>query len=777
MLLRYLLFPLFMCPFINGAELEIPKETQKLLGKFCYDCHDSEMQKGKFNIEDLLSKPLKEHLEKWEDVLGHIDARKMPPKEKKRPSEEQYESLTQSLIETLDKLAYENDNPGRTSSIRRLTRTEYQNAIRDLLDLDVDATTLLPTDPSSHGFDNITVEGLSPSLLERYISASQKISRLAIGRSYNKPEGRTVRVRPDVTQEDHVPGLPHGTRGGVIIKHSFPQDGEYEVRVHLARDRNEHVEGLFAKHTMEFLLNNKSKASFEIKWMKHAHKIDQHLHKKLHVKAGSHDLGITFIKQSRVIEPYYRQPYESKINYHRSPRQSPAVYQVSIIGPLSKENKGESPSRKKVFIVYPKNKSEELSCAKEIIKNLARKAYRRPATENDVKRLLPFFQEGKELGASFDAGIESILSAILVSREFLFRVEKQPEGILPGKAYKVNDLNLAERLSFFLWSSIPDESLLAAAENKTLGNAKALESQALRMLDDPKSKSLVTNFANQWLYLRNLKTIYPDGRLYPDFDDNLRQAFQRETELHFEEMIRENKSVLSLFKSNHTYVNERLAKHYGISGVYGTRLRKVELPEGVKRGGLLRHGSILTITSYATRTSPVIRGHWILENLISAEPPPAPPNVPTLEESNIPEDLPFKDRLKIHRENAACASCHDAMDPVGFALENFDAIGQWRDRDGDDPIDNTGGYVDGSKFNGVEGLEKAILSRPELFVKTFVKKLLTYGLGRGIESTDEFAIREILRNAKKDNYAFNTIVTEIVKSPLFTKRLSSKEMH
>jgi hypothetical protein len=446
------------------------------------------------------------------------------------------------------------------------------------------------------------------------------------------------------------------------------------------------------------------------------------------------------------------------------------VYQVSVAGPFDDEGPGDTPSRRRIFVTRPKSVDDEDAAAKQILLALMRRAYRRPVGDADLERILPFYRDARRDGGDFDAGVEAALSAVLVSREFLFRVERDPPGIGPKTPYNVSDAELASRLSFFLWSSIPDDELLSAAEGGQLREPQELARQARRMLADPRSQSLVTSFAAQWLHLRNLDSITPDGRLFPDFDDNLRQAFRRETELLFEEVMRGEITVLGLIQPDHTYLNERLARHYGIPHVYGVDFRRVALDKDTPRGGLLRQGSILTVTSYATRTSPVIRGKWILDNLMATPPPPQPPNVPALVENTVNASLPIRERLAAHRANAACASCHKLMDPVGFSLENYDAVGRWRSLDDGRPVDAAGGFPDGSTFDGADGLEASLLARPEIFVNNLAEKLLTYALGRGVEPSDGPALREVLRKAKASDYRFSDLVVALVSSPPFRMR-------
>ena len=750
----------------------LPAPVKAAVGRYCLDCHDGDVTKGNLDLGKILSDDLQTHSVEWERVVRKLAARQMPPIGKDRPAEKEFEHLVATLGSSLDQLAAKKPNPGRTDPFHRLNRTEYRNAIRDLLDLEIDAATLLPKDDASHGFDNLTGGDLSPTLLNRYISAAEKISRLAVGSPISRPNGDTYRLKPDLTQEEPVANLPLGTRGGTLIRHTFPRDGEYEIQIRLTRDRNEMVEGLHETHELEVLLDRDTAARFQVsppKGNRDYETVDAHLKARVPVKAGLHEVGVTFIKNSSSLVETQRDPYQARYNMHRHPRLSPAIYQVSVTGPYASQEAGETASRRKLFVCYPKNPGEETACAERIVSAFVRRAYRRPVVAADWAKPLKFYHEAKEAGG-FEAGIGSALSAVLVSPEFLFRIERDPADVAPETTYPISDVELASRLSFFLWSSIPDEELLGIAQRGELHRPKVLESQVRRMLADPRSISLVENFAAQWLHLRNLESFTPDLRLFPDFDDNLRDAFRRETELHFEALLREDRTVLDLIKTDHTFLNERLAKHYGIPNVYGSRFRRVALDSESRRGGLLRQGSILTVTSYATRTSPVIRGHWLLGNLLGTPPPPPPANIPNLKENTVSETLPMRARLSAHRANAACASCHDLMDPVGFALENFDAIGRWRLTENGLPIDASGGLPDGSRFNGVTGLEDALLKHPELFVGTLTEKLLTFALGRGMSENDAPAVRRIVRDAQRDGNHFSSIVLGIVKSSPFTLR-------
>jgi hypothetical protein len=755
----------------SGARGTSP--IHSLVGRYCADCHDNESKKGGLDLDSISRGEIPDHSDKWERVIRKLRARQMPPIGKERPPDKMYDDVVAELESSLDRAAATNPNPGRTETLRRLNRTEFQNAIRDLLALDIDASALLPKDDVSHGFDNVAVENLSPTLLNRYIGAAAKISRLAIGAARRAPGGDTMRIRPDVTQEEHVEGLPLGTRGGALIPFTFPRDGEYEVQIRLTRDRNEHVEGLREPHELEVLLDRERVTLFTVTPPKgdDFEKVDAHLKVRVPVTAGPHGLGVTFLKNSSSLVETRRQPYQARYNMHRHPRLTPAIYQISINGPYDSPAAGDTPSRRRIFVSQPENPADEDGCAERILTELMRRAYRRPVTGADLERPIALYRRAKAADG-FEAGIEAALSAVLVSPEFLFRIERDPPGVAPNTAYGVGDLALASRLSFFLWSSIPDDELLATAERGELHDPRVLEKQARRVLADSRAENLVRNFTGQWLYLRNLESITPDLRLFPDFDDNLRQAFRRETELHVETLLREDRSVLDLLEADYTFLNERLAKHYGIPNVYGTRFRRVVLDRDSKRGGLLRQGSILTVTSYATRTSPVIRGKWVLENLVGAPPPPPLPDVPALKDNTVSATLSVRARLAEHRTNAACASCHNLMDPIGFSLENFDAVGRWRTLEEGEPVDASGGLPDGSTFTGVSGLEKGLLKRPEIFVATLTEKLLTFALGRGLESYDAPAIRKIVREAQAKDYHFSSIILGIVKSTPFTMRRS-----
>ena len=581
-------------------------------------------------------------------------------------------------------------------------------------------------------------------------------------------------MKPDLTQEWPFEELPVGTRGGTLFPYTFPVDGEYEIVVRLTRDRDEQVAGLRETHQLELLLDRERVGLFDVVPPRHVgdhSAVDKHLRARIRVKAGPHQFGVTFLKKPWAVLETDRKPYQAHFNAYRHPRVQPGVYEVSITGPYDAKGPGDTPSRNRIFACQPTDAEDEERCVRAILAKLMRRAYRRPITERDFESSLEFYRRGRST-EGFEGGIEMALSSILVSPKFLFRVERDPAGISPDTAYHVTGLELASRLSFFLWSSIPDDELLDVAIQGDLRKPEVLERQVRRMLADRRSRALLTNFASQWLHLRNLESVTPDMRLFPGFDDNLRQAMRRETELLLESVIKQDRSVLDLLTSDYTFLNERLAKHYQIPHVYGSWFRRVKLDDDSRRGGLLRHGSILSVTSYNTRTSPVIRGHWVLENLLGVPPPPPPAEVPSLEDKTIDGSLSVRERLIEHRSNPACSGCHSLMDPVGFALENYDAVGRWRNSEGEQPIDAAGSFSGGARFEGVSGLEKALLDRSDMFVGTLVEKLLTYALGRVAEDYDAPAVRRIVRDAGSKGFRFSSLILGIAKSKPFQMRRS-----
>ena len=763
-----------------AAEGQPSGPQQALVNRYCLGCHNDRALQGGLSLEAAPLDDVAGHAEVWERVVRKLRAGAMPPEGAARPDAAAYRGLLDHVETALDARAEATPDPGRTDTFRRLNRTEYRNAVRDLLDLDVDVVALLPRDDASYGFDNVGLVELSPTLMERYLAAAQKISRLAVGSSAVAPGSRVVTLRPDLTQEAHLEGLPLGTRGGAVVDHTFPLDGEYEIEVRLARNRNENVEGLRDPHVVEMLLDGERLKLFTVVPDRNRlggyyadEGVDKHLNLRLHVAAGPHTVGAAFLRKNAALIETERQPYQAQFNQDRHPRQQPAVHSISISGPFDPSGAGDTPSRRRIFTCRPADAADEADCAAGIVSALARRAFRRPVSYGDVEMPLSFYERGRAAGG-FEAGIELALRALLTSPEFIFRIEEDPQDAAPGTPYRLGDFALASRLSFFLWSSIPDDELLDLAEAGRLRDPRVREAQVRRMLADPRAGALTANFAGQWLHLRNLEAAAPNLRRFPDFDDNLRRAFRRETELLFGSVVDQDRSVLDLLQADYTFLNERLARHYGISGVYGSRFRRVDLPPGSPRGGLLGHGSVLTVTSYATRTSPVLRGKWILDNLLGMPPPPPPADVPPLEE---PEPgvaaRSMRERMEAHRVNPACAACHRLMDPAGLALENFDAIGRWRDRGEDwSPIDARGSIPGGGEFDGMAGLRDAVLARPHVFAGAVAEKLLTYALGRGLDHNDGPAVRRIVRGAADEDYRFSSLVLGIVESIPFQMRRS-----
>ena len=762
----------FLC---LGAPAPPDQSERAVFTQYCVGCHNEKLKTAGLALDTLSAENIDQHPEVWEKVVRKLGGRYMPPVGLPRPDEPTYNALVSKLERSLDSAAEAKPNPGRTDTFRRLNRTEYHNAIRDLLAVEVDVAPLLPSDESSHGFDNVTVGNLSPVLLERYLSAARKISRLALGTpSSSGGEDFVVQLPADLTQEDRFEDLPFGTRGGTAVHYTFPADASYDIVLRLSRDRNEYIEGLNGPEQVELMLDGERVQLFTVdlpsKGTDH-HAVDEHLKVRIPVKAGPHVIGVAFLKETSALLETERAPYQAHFNMDRHPRLHAALYTVSVDGPYDVKGPGESPSRQRIFVCQPQKPAQEEGCAKRIFSNLMRRAYRRPVSDVDLQVPLKFFKEARAEGG-FEEGVEMGLRAILVSPEFLFRVEQDPAGVAPNTPYRISDLELASRLSFFLWSSIPDDELLDAAVRGKLRTPAVLEQQVRRMLADSRSRALVNNFAEQWLYLRNLDSTNPDMRIFPDFDDNLRQALRQETELFFESIMREDRSVLDLLRANYTFLNERLAKHYGIPNIYGSRFRRVTFENG-ERGGLLRQGSVLAVTSYANRTSPVIRGKWVLANILGTPPPPPPPFVPALKESSGEgRTLSMRERMAEHRANPACAGCHKLMDPIGFSLENYDGVGRWRSAEDGKPVDAAGSLPDGSQFEGVAGLQQALLKRPELFAATVTEKLLTYALGRGVEYYDAPAVRKALGDSRASDFRFSSVILEVVNSTPFQMRRS-----
>jgi hypothetical protein len=754
-----------------------PPNQRQFLVRYCAPCHNDRLKTGGLTLEHADVFRPEAQPEIWEKVVRKLRTGVMPPPNMMQPPKADRAAMATWLENSLDAASVAKPNPGRTETLRRLNRTEYQNAIRDLMALDIDAASLLPADESGHGFDNVIVGDLSPTLLTRYISAAQKISSLAVG-THSSVQNDIFRLPADLSQEEQMPGLPIGTRGGVSVPYTFPQDGEYDIQIWLMRDLAGSVGGFRENrpHELLVLIDREQVGSFTLRRPATADDdttLDKNLKLRVPLHAGPHILAVTFVKDGSSLIETARQPTQSRFNERRHPRTAPAISQVSVTGPYASEGAKDTPSRRRLFVCRPtgQDKEQEEKCAREILSTVMRRAYRRPIAKAEVDEPMAFYREGD---GNFDAGIELALSSVLTNPDFLFRVESDPKDVKRAASngvYRISDLELASRLSFFLWSSVPDDELLDAAVRGKLSQPAELEKQARRMLADRRSFNLATNFAGQWLRLRNVDAVTPNNAIYRDFDDNLRQAFRQETELFFDSVLREDRSVLNLIRADYTFLNERLAKHYGIPNVYGSRFRRVTVTPESHRGGILRQGSVLSVTSYATRTSPVLRGVFVLKNVFGAPPPPPPPNVPALDESNVAANLPMRERMAAHRKNPACASCHGTIDPVGFALENFNAVGQWREWDADgQPVDSSAALPGTGEFKGIGGLEDALLSRPELVAATMTENLLTFALGRGVDYYDAPAVRKILRDSEKDKYRLSSLILGIVQSVPFQMR-------
>ncbi len=737
------------------------------LENYCFRCHSSTAPRGGLNLRVVDFGNLEDNGAIWEKLLRKLRDHEMPPPGRLRPDAATYEALVKYIETGRDHLAEVKPNPGRPT-LHRLNRGEYANAIRDLLALEVDVAELLPADDIGYGFDNIgDVLTVSPLLLERYLSAAGKISRLAVGDTTLPASYQTYEVPHGLNQRDRMSeAMPLGSRGGISISHRFPVDGEYEISVGLQKGRFDQVLGLERERKLDLRLDDRRLELFTIAadprggGYGSGKDPDAHLKVRVPVKAGTRTLVATFLKDT--VMP------EGIVARNRETAFFEGVGSITVGGPYNVRGPGTTPSRNRIFLCHPQARAEEQACAEKIISSLAHRAYRRPVTADDLKQLLALYRRGAE-NSGFEAGVRLALQKILVSPEFIFRVEIDPPGAAPGSVYRISDVELASRLSFFLWSSIPDDELLAVAERGGLSDPSVLESQVRRMLADPRSRTLVTNFAGQWLFLRNIARIQPDPAAFPSFDENLRQALQQETELLLESTLREDRSIVDLLNTDYTFVNQRLAAHYGIEGVYGAEFRRVAITDP-KRMGLLGQGSILAVTSYPNRTAPTIRGKWVLEQLLGTPPPPPPPNVPSLKDDANTRTLSMRQRMEQHRSNPNCAVCHRVMDPLGFSLENFDGLGRWRDSLGAKPIDASGVLPDGTQFEGPTGLRDILLSKKDLFVETFTERLLTYALGRGVEEYDGPVLRKITREAAADNHRWSSIILGIVKSTPFQMR-------
>ena len=769
----------------TGASPSQAQTVGAFTSQYCVGCHSERLKTAGLVLESRDVEHPGRDAEVWEKVIRKVQVGMMPPAGVPGPDPAARRALVAALSGALDEAARANPNPGRPA-LHRLNRTEYANAIRDLLDLDVDPTTLLPPDDSAYGFDNVAdVLGVSATLMEQYVSAAGKVSSLAVGDPDVSPAAEVYTIPGDASQDRHVEGLPFGTIGGILVTPTIQVAGEYELSAKLFRTNLGVMRGLEYEHQLEYAVDgvrvHLTSLGGPDDWTANlenntliADEIEERATVRVSLTPGPHEITAAWLKKSDAVDPVRATPPIRSSHDTRDPLGIPHLSTFTIAGPFTSAGPGEMPSRRKIFTCTPARGAEE-RCATQVISTLVRRAYRGQGTDADVERLMRFWREGRRQ-RDFDRGVQVALQRVLASPKFVFRAEREPGQVPVGRAYRLSDLELASRLSFFLWSSIPDDELLKAAAENRLRDPALLERQVRRMLADPKSERLVDNFAGQWLYLRNLPNHQPNSMVFPDFDDNLRQAFQREAELFFESMVREDRNVLDLMTADYTFVNERLARHYGIPNVYGSQFRRVTLTDDARRG-LLGKGAILTVTSHATRTSPVVRGKWILDNILNAPPPPPPPNVPPLPEPDESGRVStMRERMEEHRRNPVCANCHRLFDPIGLAMENFDAVGRWRMRDGGSlgsPIDASGELLDGTRVDGVVSLRQALLRQPELFVGTVVEKLMTFALGRGVAADDMPVVRTIIREAARNDYRFSTVVLGIVNSAPFTMRIKT----
>jgi Protein of unknown function (DUF1592)/Protein of unknown function (DUF1588)/Protein of unknown function (DUF1587)/Protein of unknown function (DUF1585)/Protein of unknown function (DUF1595)/Planctomycete cytochrome C len=762
----------------SAASIVSPTDAVK---QYCIGCHNERLKTGGLVLAGLDAAHAEANAEVWEKVIKKLRTNAMPPPGAAQPDDPTRQSLISSLQTQLDKAAVAHPNPGRPV-LHRLNRAEYANAIRDLLALDVDAAALLPPDDSAYGFDNISdVLGVSPALQEQYLSAALKIGALAVGDAHITAGSETFRIRQDLSQNQHIEGLPLGTVGGSQFKYNFPLDGEYTLQAKLYRTNLDMVRGLETTHQAEFSIDGKRVYLTTIGGPRDlksllenptdtGNAVDARLRVRVPVKAGPHEVTAAFLEGPEMVMPDRLQPYLRSSVDNFDWAGLPHIQTLTVTGPFDVKGPGDTPSRRRIFACH----TDTTACAKQILGALARRAYRQPVSEADLRMLMTFYESGRRDGG-FEAGIEEGLQRILASPKFVFRVERDPVEVRTS-IHRISDVELASRLSFFLWSSIPDDELLSAAIKGSLSNPAVLEAEVRRMLADPKAEALVSNFAGQWLHLRNVPNILPNSDLFPDFDDNLREGFRKETELFFESIMREDHNVVDLMTANYTFLNERLARHYGVPNIYGSRFRRVEITDDARRG-LLGQGSILASTSHAERTSPVLRGKWVLENIVGAAVPPPPPDVPVLKppaDGEKPKTI--REQMAEHRANPACATCHKVMDPIGFAMENFDAVGAWRTREPGGLIDASGNLADGTKIDGVVSLRNALISHPEQFVDTLTEKLLTYALGRGLSYNDMPVVRGIVRDSAQQNYRFTSIVLGIVRSAPFQMRMRTSEV-
>ena len=777
-----------------------PIDLRAFVSTYCSGCHNDRLKTGGMSLDDPSLVDPTAHPELWEKILQKISTGQMPPAKMRRPEPAEFRRIMSHIETTLDRAAAARPNPGRVGA-HRLNRTEYGNAIRDLLGITIDTSRALLPDESDEGFDNVAVSlALSPAHLERYLSAAREISRLAVGDPSLGEAVRSSTYRvPKLLEQDVRLGddLPFGSRGGLAVHHQFPLSGEYAFKIRLRRQVYDYIIGMGHAQDLDLRIDGKRVTRFRVggaatgtpgpltwngeivgdtAYELYMHAADHGLEARAHVAAGEHIVSASFVGETWEPEGV-QQPLQ--VDFGRgSDEQFDGVASVdalTINGPYQSDGAGETVSRRMIFSCKPARASEELSCARKILTRLARRAYRRPATTEEIATLMSFYRDASAVNGSpaeasakagFEAGIQSAIERMLVSFNFLFRIEKEPSNA--SSIYRISDLDLASRLSFFLWNSIPDDTLLTLAEQNQLRDPAVLSQQVTRMLRDPKSSALITGFANQWLGVRKAQSFLPDANIFPEFDENLRRALQRETHLFIESQIAADRPILDLITANYSFVNERLAQHYGLHDVAGERFRRYTFSDGV-RGGILGQGSILMATSYPDRTAPVVRGFWVLESVLGMPPPPPPPDIPDLQ--TVSEDgrpLSMRAQMERHRASPSCSVCHVRMDPLGFSLENFDAIGRWRTMSGGVPVDAASTFPDGTPINGVPGLRAFIVKHQDSYVQTFVAKMLTYALGRHVDYRDQPEIRRIVRGAAASGYRWSAIIQGIVSSSPFT---------
>jgi mono/diheme cytochrome c family protein len=758
------------------------------LNQYCSGCHNQRLKSGGLALDSLDTAHVGANPVEWEKVVTKLRAGLMPPAGLPRPAEPKYDEFRMWVQTELDKAAATHPDPGRTEVFHRLNRAEYQNAVRDVLGVEIDAADVLPADDSSNGFDNMAgALRMSQSLTERYLSVAKTVSRMAVGDAPPALDSREFRLAPDLQQSNRIEDLPFGSRGGTLIKYLFSRNADYDIKVEVTgvRDATE-------AHQLEVSVDGEQVKLFAItpkgqRDPNGSYDTSGKYSTRVHIAGGPHEVGVTFFRKPLDLVEQVREPFPN-------PRISgntgglggamPDIVGVTIVGPYNDAGPGDTPSRRKIFVCYPATLAEEPACARTILSRVARRAYRGPVSEDDLKVLLKFFEEGRTAGGKFDAGIEFALQRLLVSPAFLFRIEADPASAAMGtrsgfvkaalkksSVYPISDLELASRLSFFLWSSVPDDELLDVASQRKLRDPAVLAQETKRMIADPRSESLTSNFAGQWLQLRNLDIARPGDPYSLAFDESLRHGLRRETELFFDSIVRENRPVIELLTASYTFLNERVALHYGIARVQGDQFRRVALDADSPRRGILGQGSVLTITSRPNRTSPVLRGKWILSNILGTPPPDPPPNIPALDDKQTQAKThTLRELMAAHRAQQPCAGCHSMIDPPGFALESFDAIGRLRVVDDSfNPLDTSGVLPDGTKFKDVTELRAALTRRPERFVNTVAEKLLTYALGRGLEYYDMPAVRKIVSDSGPD-YKFQSLILNIVKSYPFLMR-------